>query len=82
VICVDDRKEDQSYILNCQLYVKTLIQPHDINVYRLIVDNSIDLKVPTQTLMHGETVETDDLTLKFTSLNKEQSEMVFTLINK
>jgi hypothetical protein len=63
VMCYRDFNEQGAEMQNCQMFIKSSIEARDINLFKLIVDKSIDSEVPQEALKAGDYIENKDLKL-------------------
>ena len=64
------------------MFIKTSIEPRDINLYKLTVNQSINNEVPLETLKSGYFIETDNIMLKFNRGQAEESSLSFSIVDK
>lgn len=64
-MCYKDSDEKGQEMKNCHMFIKTSIEPRDINLYKLTVDNSIDREISSRKLMQGDQIYSDHLSLNF-----------------
>ena len=59
-----------------------MINPRDINVYKLTVDKSANIEASVETLKAGDQIESEEMILEFNSADKKDCQMEFTIIEK
>jgi hypothetical protein len=64
------------------MFIKTSIEPRDINLFKLIVDETVDSDVPLESLKAGDFIENKNLKLEFNKGSKKDSSLNFSIHDK
>jgi hypothetical protein len=82
VMCYRDYNAQGAEMQNCQMFIKSSIEPRDIILFKLTVDKSLNNEVPQEALKSGDFVENKNLKLQFNQGNTKESSLNFSILDK
>ena len=81
-MCYKDSDAKGDDMENCQMFVKSQIEPRDINLFKLSTDKSANSEVPQESLKAGDFIENQNIKLQFNSGNAKDSSLNFSILDK
>lgn len=64
------------------MFIKTSIEPRSINLFKLVVNTQANLEAPQEQLKSGDTIENENIILKFNEGRQKDSALNFSILDK